>query len=207
LPGGVPREYGCPLGTVFDIGSGSGVDGKCTDPEAVPECASYYGDADLGDVARSGADFGPVGESEDRFRPRPTSPRKPVTRNQNALTRTGAAPSIRGDISREKSRPAPASLQQIVDSSPPRAARPPPPRPQALRPSSQRTGQFRPREEERLPVTPSPGRWVNCKTGSGDLQLSSRLQQLTIQSLPETTQRPAPARLQVPKPKPCRRYV
>ena len=69
--GGVPREYGCPLGTVFDVGTGTGVDGKCTDPEDVPECSSYYGDADLGDINRSGADTGPIGPSEDRFRPRP----------------------------------------------------------------------------------------------------------------------------------------
>ena len=61
--GGVPREYGCPLGTVFDVGTGTGVDGKCTDPEDVPECSSYYGDADLGDINRSGADTGPIGPS------------------------------------------------------------------------------------------------------------------------------------------------
>jgi len=40
--GGVPREQGCPLGEVFDAGTGSGIDGKCTDPENVPECAEYY---------------------------------------------------------------------------------------------------------------------------------------------------------------------
>merc|ERR1712168_1248233 len=39
---GVPREQGCPLGEVFDAGSGSGEDGQCTDPEFVPECADYY---------------------------------------------------------------------------------------------------------------------------------------------------------------------
>ena len=69
--GGVPREYGCPLGTVFDVGTGTGVDGKCTDPEDVPECSSYYEGQDLGDINRSGADTGPIGPSEDRFRPRP----------------------------------------------------------------------------------------------------------------------------------------
>merc|ERR1712156_149623 len=42
--GGVPREYGCPLGTVFNVGSGTGVDGECSDPEEVPECKDYYGD-------------------------------------------------------------------------------------------------------------------------------------------------------------------
>ena len=40
--GGVPREQGCPLGEVFNAGSGSGIDGQCTDPEVVPECANYY---------------------------------------------------------------------------------------------------------------------------------------------------------------------
>ena len=40
--GGVPREQGCPLGEVFSDGTGSGIDGSCTDPENVPECADYY---------------------------------------------------------------------------------------------------------------------------------------------------------------------
>ena len=40
----MPREYGCPLGTVFNVGSGTGVDGECSDPEVVPECKDYYGD-------------------------------------------------------------------------------------------------------------------------------------------------------------------
>jgi len=42
--GGIPREQGCPLGEVFDAGTGSGIDGKCTSPEAVAECADYYAD-------------------------------------------------------------------------------------------------------------------------------------------------------------------
>merc|ERR1719195_990398 len=44
---GVPREYGCPLGTVFNVGSGSGIDGECSDPDQVPECRDYYGDQDF----------------------------------------------------------------------------------------------------------------------------------------------------------------
>merc|ERR1711892_746703 len=44
---GVPREQGCPLGEVFNAGSGSGEDGQCTDPEIVPECANYYSDNEL----------------------------------------------------------------------------------------------------------------------------------------------------------------
>jgi hypothetical protein len=186
--GGIPREYGCPLGTVFDDVSGGGQDGKCSDPEAVPECASYYGDADLGDITRSGADTGP-GDREDRPRPRPSVPRN-VQRSQAALPR-GPSPSVNKDqeqtfrdSGREKSRPAPPALQQIVDSDPSDRAQPPrprPSRPESSRSQSQRTkGQFRPSEneiEEKKPATPSP----------------TRLQQIRI----DTTQRPAPQRLQV----------
>jgi len=180
--GGIPREYGCPLGTVFDDGTGGGEDGKCSDPEDVPECASYYGDADLGDITRSGADTGPI-DREERFRP--SSPRK-VQRNQNAISRTN---SVNRDFDnqrdiQEKGRPAPASLQKIVDSDPRDRATPSrsrPSRPEHSRTQSQRTkGQFRPSENEiveEVPFTPSP----------------NRLQQIRI----ETTQRPAPARLQV----------
>jgi len=187
--GGTPREYGCPLGTVFDVGSGSGVDGKCADPEAVPECASYYGDADLGDISRSGFDSGPVSQDEG-FRPRPATRRNQVTRNQNAVSRGPSSNVIRNEEVREKSRPAPASLQQIVDDTPPRS-RPPPPRPSQARPSQSRPSpprpsqsrpsQFRPREEEREePATLPP-----------------RLQQIRIEPQ-ETTQRaPSPSRLQV----------
>ena len=45
--GGVPREYGCPLGTVFNTGTGNGVDGECSDPDQVPECREYYGDEEF----------------------------------------------------------------------------------------------------------------------------------------------------------------
>jgi len=59
---GVPREYGCPLGTVFKIG-GSEFDGKCADPEEVPECANYYGDLefDKQELVRAGVDPEAVG--------------------------------------------------------------------------------------------------------------------------------------------------
>ncbi|XP_068224677.1 uncharacterized protein Gasp isoform X3 [Palaemon carinicauda] len=43
---GVPREYGCPIGTVFQIGQEDGF-GQCADPENVPGCEDYYGDLDL----------------------------------------------------------------------------------------------------------------------------------------------------------------
>lgn len=43
---GVPREYGCPIGTVFQIGDIEGF-GQCSDPQQVPGCEDYYGDLDL----------------------------------------------------------------------------------------------------------------------------------------------------------------
>merc|ERR1719187_2519029 len=44
---GVPREYGCPIGTVFAIGEFDG-EGFCTENVAdVPGCEDYYGDLDL----------------------------------------------------------------------------------------------------------------------------------------------------------------
>jgi len=171
--GGIPREYGCPLGTVFDVGTGSGEDGKCSDPEAVPECASYYGDVDLGDIARSGADTGALNR-EGRPRVGGSTQRK-VNRISNTVR----------DSDREQSRPAPASLQDIVNTDTREDIRPRP-RPSRLeisRPHSQSSrtrGPFRPSEneiEETLPFTPSP----------------TRLQEIPI----ETTQRPSPARLQV----------
>jgi hypothetical protein len=59
---GVPREYGCPLGTVFKIG-GDEFDGKCADPEEVPECVNYYGDLefDKQELVRAGVDPEAVG--------------------------------------------------------------------------------------------------------------------------------------------------
>jgi len=44
---GVPREYGCPIGTVFQIGNIEG-HGQCALPEDTPGCENYYGDADVG---------------------------------------------------------------------------------------------------------------------------------------------------------------
>jgi len=43
---GTPREYGCPIGTVFQIGASEG-SGQCADPKAVPGCEDYYGDIDI----------------------------------------------------------------------------------------------------------------------------------------------------------------
>jgi len=41
-----PREYGCPIGTVFQIGSAEGT-GQCADPQTVQGCENYYGEADV----------------------------------------------------------------------------------------------------------------------------------------------------------------
>jgi len=43
---GAPREYGCPIGHVFKIGSDDG-SGQCADPADVQGCEDYYGDLDL----------------------------------------------------------------------------------------------------------------------------------------------------------------
>ncbi|KAF0287645.1 Protein obstructor-E [Amphibalanus amphitrite] len=48
--GGAPREYGCPLGTVFKIGDLDG-SGQCADPADVPGCEEYYGDLDVKELA------------------------------------------------------------------------------------------------------------------------------------------------------------
>ena len=60
--GGTPREYGCPLGSVFKITEGSD-DGKCADPQDVPECANYYGDLkfEKQELVRAGVDPEAVG--------------------------------------------------------------------------------------------------------------------------------------------------
>ncbi|QQP54501.1 Uncharacterized protein FKW44_007351 [Caligus rogercresseyi] len=62
---GVPREYGCPLGTVFKVGIDS-ADGKCSDPTEVPECSNYYGDLDFDkqELVRAGVDPEAVGLNE-----------------------------------------------------------------------------------------------------------------------------------------------
>ena len=59
---GTPREYGCPLGSVFKITT-DGNDGKCTDPNDVPECANYYGDLTFQpqELVRAGVDPEAVG--------------------------------------------------------------------------------------------------------------------------------------------------
>lgn len=59
---GTPREYGCPLGTVFKVGL-TDTDGKCADPEDVAECTNYYGSIafDKQDLVKAGVDPEAVG--------------------------------------------------------------------------------------------------------------------------------------------------
>ncbi|XP_066990138.1 protein obstructor-E isoform X2 [Macrobrachium rosenbergii] len=78
---GVAREYGCPIGTVFQIGQEDGL-GQCADPENVPGCADYYGDLDLTALRRSQLLLGNVGLLDAQGGSAPVAPaprpRRPV---------------------------------------------------------------------------------------------------------------------------------
>jgi len=173
---GQPRELGCPVGEVFSAGSGNGIDGKCTGPEEVPECRDYYGD----DVPT------PV-KAKTIERSRSSSPVRnsanSIPRSQTKISPAQNEISFR-EPSREKARPAPPSLQAIVDGpktssnrfSPSRGSRPS--RPES-RPEPQEP-QLPPRPQQSLPP------------------------RLSIQpiSVEPKTERPAPARIQVLTEKP-----
>ena len=173
---GQPRELGCPVGEVFSSGSGNGIDGKCTGPEEVPECRDYYGD-DLPTPVKA--------KTIERSR---TS--SPVRNSANSIPRTQSKISpAQNEISfrepsREKARPAPPSLQAIVDGprtssnrfSPSRGSRP-------SRPESRPEPQ-----EPQLPPRPQQS-------------LPPRLSIQPINVEPQT-ERPAPARIQVLTEKP-----
>ncbi|KAF5277348.1 hypothetical protein FQA39_LY06161 [Lamprigera yunnana] len=77
---GVPREYGCPIGTVFKIGDADGT-GNCEDPEDVPGCEDYYGDLDLKSIRKSELLAGTGSRhhtpSAPAPAPRPNKPRPP----------------------------------------------------------------------------------------------------------------------------------
>jgi len=204
--GGVPREYGCPLGTVFNTGSGSGVDGKCSDPESVPECKDYYGDLKFksGDLSKNGFDTGRlntgterVRSGADRFRNTNSIPRAPTKVKTTSSSR---------EPQREKSRPAPPSLQAIVDTNDSRdsprvslnrgrPSRPQSPgRVQSQRPQRPEPVQFRPepiQEEETAFIQPT---------------LPPRLEQIRIESVAPTTT-PEPQTTQVRTQRPSRIQV
>lgn len=58
-----PREYGCPIGTVFRIGDLEGT-GQCSAPEDVPGCEKYYGDLDMKTLERLGQAGARVGVTQ-----------------------------------------------------------------------------------------------------------------------------------------------
>ena len=136
--GGVPREYGCPLGTVFSIGADA-YSGKCTEPENVLECKDYYGDLefDTNSLTRAGLDTGRVGEQS-----RSSSASVP---RRNSINRE-SSDSFRSQPESNKRRPAPPALQAIVDSTinevadepvePQRTQFRPRPRPNRIRPNT-----------------------------------------------------------------------
>lgn len=135
--GGVPREYGCPLGTVFSIGADE-FSGKCTDPAEVAECKDYYGDLEFNsvDLSKAGADTGPLPE-------RVRSGSAGIVRN--SIVREPVKQEVRAQPEETKRRPAPAALQAIVDDrkfeSPAESVEPAKP-------------QFRPRPRPSRPVRP-----------------------------------------------------
>ena len=166
---GQPRELGCPVGEVFSAGSGNGIDGKCTGPEEVPECRDYYGDEVLPvkskaiERSRSGGD---------RIRNTNSIPRAP--------TKVDIDTPVRETV-REKARPAPPSLQAIVDGPSSGSNRFTPSRSRPARP------QIRPEPVEVQPVRePEP-------------TLPPRL---SIQPIQPVAQTERPARIQVLTEKP-----
>merc|ERR1711936_1103455 len=180
--GGVPREYGCPLGTVFDVGTGTGVDGKCTDPDEVPECADYYGDLKFNsrELTRNGFNSGSQDNPE---RVRSGGSR---VRNSNSIQRTPSkvSSSVKKTPVREVSRPAPPALQAIVDTDKSRVNT------NRERPSQSRTQSrletIHPEEPQQAKVTLPP-------------RLSPvRIQSFVTTQEPQTTQRTQrPSRLEV----------
>ena len=92
-----PREYGCPIGTVFKIGADE-YSGQCQDPEGVEGCENYYGD-DLKGLKKSelllGLTGGDSGSSPYAVTNKPTLRKKssrPVV-DQPAAPQQQAAPS------------------------------------------------------------------------------------------------------------------
>ena len=130
---GVPREYGCPLGTVFNTGTGNGADGECSDPEVVPECREYYGEQEFDARELSSNGFS-VGQEAERERSRSSNTK--LSRNSLGRPRAGEDLAVKSE---ELSRPAPVALQEILD-----------------RPSSSRARPARPPQTQFLPTSPPP---------------------------------------------------
>lgn len=86
---GIPREYGCPIGTVFKVGEDQ-FEGQCADPADVPECTNYYGDLefDKEELVKSGVDPEAVGvevRAQPVPRPRANRPRAEKPRANSPL--------------------------------------------------------------------------------------------------------------------------
>merc|ERR1719378_336287 len=195
--GGIPREYGCPLGTVFNIGSGNGVDGECSDPSLVPECQQYYDDIDLDPRELATSGFNKKNKYND-IDERPRSSNTKLSRNN--IKRPSAASRDRQE---QDPRPAPVELQDIVDrpsvgrtrqeqpSQPLReqnafSDQPIRSQPSRLRPEPQLSFQpeqpIRDQVQEQEPVIPEQ---TNLPSN-----LPSRLTPIRIQSKPTTTTSP-----------------
>merc|ERR1712106_683572 len=173
-------------GTVFNVGSGTGIDGECSDPESVPECADYYGDLEFNsnELSRNGFNSGRQDNPE---RVRSGAGR---VRNSNAIQRTPSkvTSSVKAAPVREKTRPAPPALQAIVDtdreSVNPNRGRP-------SRPQSPSRTQFRPEpvkeeEPEKIQATLPPR------------LTPTRIQSFVPTPEPQTTQRTQrPSRLEI----------
>ena len=141
---GIPREYGCPLGTVFAVGA-SEYDGKCADPEEVEECRNYYGDLefDKQELVRAGVDPEAVGVKPDpvqrtRVNSRPQS-RRPIQVEEDieeeeeeeivplpprTPSRTTSTNSFRSRPSRVRPQPAAPAPQPARPAAPQRPTRP-----------------------------------------------------------------------------------
>jgi hypothetical protein len=125
---GIPREYGCPIGTVFKV-SADQYEGQCTNPEEVPECQNYYGDLEFGkeELAKSGADPEAIGVDVS-----PQLPRVRASRPRTELPRPSS--------------PVIAEIEQFQDDF---SRAPPPPRKESVSSNSFRT-------RTRLPSTNNP---------------------------------------------------
>ena len=78
---GIPREYGCPIGTVFKVGADE-FEGQCADPADVPECTNYYGDLEFNaeELVKAGVDPEAVGVEVKAAVPKPRLSTRPKPR-------------------------------------------------------------------------------------------------------------------------------
>lgn len=102
---GTPREYGCPIGTVFKIGDSDGT-GNCEDPEDVPGCEDYYGELDLKGLRKSEFHLG-------------------LQKSGNSNKDNTPAPAAKSSSLSSKPRPASSGLSQARAQGPPNALPPP----------------------------------------------------------------------------------